>query len=203
MKRSAALVLALLSVTAASGCTGVSTNDSLSATASPGATPRVIAQGIFMSTTPPPTAVNAYAYVAEFVPHSAAANVSLATVGGKTQALLAVSGFLPNRRYGAHLHVNPCGVDPNAAGAHFENTPDPHASESPSTDPQYANPSNEVWLDFTTDMQGNARTNTEVPWVAIAPRHPNSLVVHENPTMTDPGHAGLAGARVACLTIPF
>jgi Cu-Zn family superoxide dismutase len=202
MKRVAAMAFALLSViTAAGACDGVS-EVAVSATGTPSATPRVTARGIFVSTTPPPTGVSAFAYAAELVPRAAAANLSLAVVGGRTQALLTVSGFLPNRSYGAHLHVNPCGVDPGAAGPHFENTPDPTASQSPSTNPTFANPTNEVWLDFNTDSQGNASSNTEVPWVATPQRHPNSLVIHADPTMTAAGKAGMAGARIACLTIP-
>lgn len=30
-----------------------------------------------------------------------------------------------------------------------------------------------------------------------------SVVIHEHPTLTDPGEAGMAGERLACLTVPF
>jgi Cu-Zn family superoxide dismutase len=203
MKRLAAMAFALISVaTAASACSGVSSDAAASATGSPSATTRVTAHGIFVSTTPPPSGINAYAYDVRLAPRSAAADLTLTTVGGKTQALLAVSGFVPNRNYGAHLHVNPCGVDPKAAGGHFEHTPDPAASRSPSTNPAYANPTNEVWLDFDTDPKGSATSSAEVPWVATAQRHPGSLVIHADRTLTVPGKAGTAGARIACLTLP-
>jgi superoxide dismutase, Cu-Zn family len=206
MKRLAAMAFALLSVAlAASACTRVSTGAAASATGSPSpsAATHQMAHGIFVSTTPPPSGViNAYAYDVRLVPRSAAADLMLTTVGGKTQALLTVSGFLPNRMYGAHLHVNPCGVDPKAAGGHFQHTPDPAASQSPSTDPAFANPTNEVWLDFDTDPKGSASSSAEVPWVTTPEHRPKSLVIHADMTLTAPGKAGTAGARIACLTLP-
>jgi Cu-Zn family superoxide dismutase len=204
MKRVVAMAFALLSLgLGIAGCAEVSSDAALSASGTPSPTPLVRAHGIFITTTPPPSGVvNAYAYDGALVPRSASADVSIATTGHQTQVLLSVSGFVPNRSYGAHLHVNPCGVDPNAAGPHFENAPDPAASQSPSTNPTFANPTNEVWLDFTTDPKGNATSGTEVPWLATAQRHPRSLVIHADRTMTGPGQAGNAGRRIACLTIP-
>jgi Cu-Zn family superoxide dismutase len=73
----------------------------------------------------------------------------------------------------------------------------------PSTDPAYANPRNEVWLDLRTDGTGSGTATAEVPF-AVGERAPASVVVHEaQATATDPGRAGTAGARLACLTVPF
>jgi Cu-Zn family superoxide dismutase len=204
MKRVAAMAFALLSLgLGIAGCAEVSSDAAQTATGTPSPTPLVRGHGTFIPTTPPPSGVaNAYAYDNALVPLTASGDVSLATTANQTQALLSVSGFVPNRSYGAHLNVNPCGIDPNAAGPHFENTPDPAASQTPSTNPTFANPTNEVWLDFTTDRTGSALSGTEVPWLATAQRHPRSLVIYADRTMTGPGQAGNAGRRIACLTIP-
>jgi superoxide dismutase, Cu-Zn family len=69
-------------------------------------------------------------------------------------------------------------------------------------DPRYANPQNEIWLDFKTDAQGNATTATTVPWV-FSDRRAASVIIHAEPTQTEPGKAGTAGARLACLSFSF
>ena len=120
-----------------------------------------------------------------------------------TAVQLTVSGLQPSRGYGAHLHVNPCGATGEAAGPHYQQQTDPAASVSPpSVDPSYANPRNEVWLDFTTDAGGNATATATQPWVFDPPRAPRSLVIHAQTTKTAPGEAGSAGARAGCLTLP-
>jgi Cu-Zn family superoxide dismutase len=73
---------------------------------------------------------------------------------------------------------------------------------SPSTDPAYANPDNEIWLDFTTTKNGSGLAVAQVDW-RFTDRHAGSVVVHAEHTHTDPGHAGTAGARLACITVPF
>jgi Cu-Zn family superoxide dismutase len=136
-----------------------------------------------------------HVYDSRAVPGRAAlALVSLST--RRTRTVLAAGRLLPNRTYGAHLHVMACGADPAAAGAHYQRVPDP---VQPSTDPAYANPRNEVWLDLHTDGAGAARATAVNPWRYRTP--PRSLVLHATATHTGPGHAGTAGARVACLTL--
>jgi Cu-Zn family superoxide dismutase len=132
--------------------------------------------------------------------HAVPGGAVLALVSASTRrtlTALAVRRLLPHRTYGAHLHVWACGADPAAAGAHYQQVPDP---VQPSTDPAYANPRNEVWLDLRTDAAGTARAGAVNPWrYRAAP--PRSLVLHTAATSTEPGHAGTAGARVACLTL--
>jgi Cu-Zn family superoxide dismutase len=84
-----------------------------------------------------------------------------------TTTILWLHGLLPNHAYGAHVHQNPCGADADAAGPHFQHTPDP---VQPSVDPQYANPHNEIWLDLTTDAMGNA-TSAPIPDTPGRPDH--------------------------------
>ncbi|GAA3831500.1 superoxide dismutase family protein [Streptomyces chiangmaiensis] len=119
--------------------------------------------------------------------------------GAATSVRLSVSGLLPNRTYGAHVHSKPCGRTPDASGPHYQNVKDPH---QPSTDPAYANRENEVWLDFRTDAQGRATAESSYDW-DFRPGEAQSVVIHEHGTATKPGEAGMAGPRLACLTVPF
>jgi superoxide dismutase, Cu-Zn family len=115
-----------------------------------------------------------------------------------------VQGLQPDRGYAAHAHARACGPTGDAAGPHFQNVVDPAANpQQPSTDPAFANPQNEVWLDLRTDGDGNDEVSTEVPFV-FADRAPASVVIHQHEaTATAPGQAGSAGGRVACLDVPF
>ncbi|UNO42322.1 superoxide dismutase family protein [Streptomyces sp. MST-110588] len=119
--------------------------------------------------------------------------------GGGTTVVLRLKGLVPDRTYGAHVHTKPCGPQPADSGPHYQNVPDP---VQPSTDPAYANPRNEVWLDFTTDEDGDGGAVARVDWHFRAGQA-RSVVVHEHATETEPGHAGMAGARLACVNVPF
>ncbi|MEU1599142.1 superoxide dismutase family protein [Streptomyces sp. NPDC005708] len=119
--------------------------------------------------------------------------------GAATSVRLQVSGLLPNRVYGAHVHTKPCGRTPDASGPHYQNVKDPN---QPSTDPAYANSENEVWLDFRTDAQGRATAESRHDW-GFRPGEARSVIIHEHGTATKSGEAGMAGARLACLTVPF
>jgi Cu-Zn family superoxide dismutase len=138
-------------------------------------------------------------YDKALVPDGAKLFVAEAVHDGLTTVTLDVRGLLPNRPYGAHAHAKPCGAKPEEAGPHFQHNPDP---VKPSVDPNFANPQNEVWLDFTTDAQGNATKASTVAWTfGAAPA--GSVVIHAEPTRTAPGQAGVAGARAACVSVGF
>lgn len=114
---------------------------------------------------------------------------------------LDVSGLEADREFGAHLHTDACEEDPEASGPHYQDDVEPDLDEDEvSVDPDYANPDNEVWLDFTTDEDGDAEASTTVDW---QPRdgEANSVVIHEEHTATEEGEAGTAGDRLACVTI--
>ena len=65
----------------------------------------------------------------------------------------AVSGMLPHRGYAAHAHANACGDKP---GTHYQNRVDAAATPARAiTNPEYANPRNEVWLDIRTAAAGS------------------------------------------------
>jgi superoxide dismutase, Cu-Zn family len=150
-----------------------------------------------------PSDTGAISYDPTLVPPGAAATVTIAPTSAGIEIHLAVSGLRPNRTYGAHLHVHPCGAAAIAAGPHYQHNKDPQASATaPSVDPSYANPRNEVWLDFTTDANGGASSTSTQQWTFDSGARPRSLVIHAEGTQTMAGHAGDAGARVACLTLP-
>lgn len=153
--------------------------------------------------TAPDRTSNAFTYDPAMAPVGAQLSVTLTASNGSTTAKLDVSGLLPNRGYAVHLHNNACGRTGDTAGPHFQHRVDPAATpDTPSTDPAFANPRNEIWLDIRTAATGSGTSNTEVPFV-FADRVPASVVVHEHMvTATEPGKAGKAGARVACFTLP-
>lgn len=138
-------------------------------------------------------------YDKTLVPDGAKALVAEYVFDGATTVTLSVRGLVPNRTYGAHAHAKPCGPNGDDAGPHFQHMADP---VKPSVDPAYANPTNEIWLDFTTDAQGNAATARTVPWV-FTDAKAASVVIHAQPTQTAPGKAGTAGARAACVSVGF
>ena len=147
----------------------------------------------------------AMTYDAAVAPQGARLSVSTADDGdGGTTVVLDVEGLLPGRGYAAHAHARPCGPTGADAGPHFQNNPDPAAGpDKPSTDPAYANPENEVWLDLHTDADGDGHAEADVPFAFAENRSPRSVVIHAaEVTATHAGHAGTAGARAACITLP-
>lgn len=146
---------------------------------------------------------NAFTYDEEAVPVGARFDVEEDDEDGRTTVTLRVMGLQANRDFGAHVHTQRCGLEPDDSGPHYQNDVDPAASsESPSTDPAYANPQNEIWLDFTTDAEGNAEASTTVDW-EFRDDEANSVVIHSEHTMTGPGEAGQAGDRLACIDEDF
>ncbi|GAA5055832.1 Cu-Zn family superoxide dismutase [Thermocatellispora tengchongensis] len=137
----------------------------------------------------------AVAYDAKLVPQGARAEITVTTTGGETVSELTVSGLVPNRRYGSHLHAKACGPKPDASGPHYQHTHTPGPSHLA------ANPVNEVWLDFTTDASGAATSTARQPWPLKRGHLPKSLVIHADPTVTSGPSAGSAGDRVACVTL--
>lgn len=152
---------------------------------------------------PPAQAQGAFTYDPAAAPAGAEMAVTTEQKGQTTTVNLEVSGLQPNRGYASHAHVKPCGPTGDDAGPHFQNRVDPAATpDKPSTDPAYANPQNEIWLDVQTDQRGAGTATAEVPFV-FTDRAPASVVIHEHPrTATEPSKAGTAGGRLACLSLP-
>jgi Cu-Zn family superoxide dismutase len=145
---------------------------------------------------------NAMTYNPALAPPGARMAVTMIPSETSTNVELTVNGLQPNRGYAVHAHENLCNANPQFAGGHYQNRVDPAASPTkPSTNPEYANPTNEIWLDLRTDAAGSATTRVTVPFV-FTDRGPGSVVIHEaEQTSTAPGQAGEAGARVACLSL--
>ncbi|WP_113701440.1 superoxide dismutase family protein [Nonomuraea lactucae] len=186
-----ALLLALLTAgcaqTAGTPSAGT-TPSSGAASNSPAASPNTAlsASGDFA-----PDATQAIVYNRKLVPEGARASILVESESesGKTRSSLVVEGFLSQRTYGAHLHTMPCGAKPDDAGPHYQ-----HRAGK-------ATAKNEIWLDFTTDGTGAASTAARNPWLLTGDSLPRSLVIHAQRTKTAPAKAGMAGDRVACLTL--
>jgi superoxide dismutase, Cu-Zn family len=159
---------------------------------------------------PPATATTAFTYDPAQVPVGARVAVRVVPTGShKTVVTLHAWGLLPDETYGAHAHYKPCGTAATAAGAHYQNAPDPALAGSEaiaSVDPAFAYPGNEIWLDLVTNAAGNGRAQTVVDWTVrpTADGSPRSVILHLNSTSTGGAvPAGNAGARLACVTVPF
>jgi superoxide dismutase, Cu-Zn family len=139
-------------------------------------------------------------YDTQAVPVGSKVAVTSSSAEGTTVVTLEVSGMLPNHMYGAHAHTKACGATGADAGPHFQYKQDP---QQPSTNPQYANDKNEIWLDLTTDASGAGVASTKVNWSFPANRRPHSVVLHDHHTSTAAGTAGDAGTRLACVTVGF
>lgn len=169
-------------------------------------------------TTPTPTTMTMVAVKAEFAPASAAPKAKAVTYDTElvpegsqvwvkemvrdneaTRVHLRVKDVVAYRTYGAHVHTRPCGERPASSGPHYQNKQDP---EEPSVDSKFANPKNEVWLDFTTDENGTGNATAKVDW-QFRERGARSVVIHESATATQDGRAGTAGESVACVNVPF
>lgn len=143
---------------------------------------------------------DAITYKPDVIPAGADITVlSTSRPEGRTTVLLTAHGLLPNRKYGAHVHQKGCGPKGDDAGPHYQNVPDP---VQPSVNPAYANPRNEIWLDFASDKDGNAIAASTMGW-KFADRRPHSIVVHAEQTKTHAGHAGTAGDRIGCVNVDF
>lgn len=130
-------------------------------------------------------------------PSTATARVHLVeTPSGRMVVTLSVTGLAPGRTYGAHAHVNGCGLTGAAAGPHWQ------AVDGPST-PQFANPDNEIWLDVTTDETGAGTSQASRPVPFSPDDRPRSVIIHALPTATTPTGSGTAGTRLACVTVAF
>lgn len=150
----------------------------------------------------------AYTYNDALVPVDARAVVtSTETSDGRTIVTLRVQGLVPDRTYGAHAHYLPCGSSGGAAGAHYQYVMDPAVAGSlttASTDADYANPANEIWLDLHTNPAGNGVGRAVVDWQVTSPGA-QSVVIHTRHTShgDDGFAAGSAGARLACVSFTF
>lgn len=150
----------------------------------------------------PAEATNAYTYN-PLVPVGARVKVdSWYRPDGRMVVVLRASGLEEDYEYGAHAHNNPCGATGGLAGPHYQFNVDPVL---PSVNAAYANPDNEIWLDFTTDDKGRGWAMAVQDWQPPADRRPGSVILHIRHTAHGDGDGvpGSAGERLACLTVDF
>lgn len=152
--------------------------------------------------TMPNSTSKAITYDPSLAPIGAAMTATVIPTSEGSTAQLTVLGLLPNRGYAVYAYDRPCGETADAAGTRFQDHLDPAAtSASPSTNPKYANPDNEIWLDVRTDAAGAGTAATTIPFV-LTDRVPRSFVVHDaTQTPTGPDQVADIGARIACLTL--
>lgn len=146
-----------------------------------------------------PTTHQAVTFDRQAIPVGGTVRVTERSGQDGTRIELRIHGAQANRTFGAHVHQKPCGSAPDDSGPHYQDVKDP---AQPSKDPAYANPRNEVWLDFKTDGHGDGASASTVTW-RFRSGEARSVVIHEHATETGSGTAGMAGARLACLNVPF
>lgn len=166
----------------------------------PAAPSMIAVRNVDLSTTFADRPGEAVTYDPALVPVGARVAVSAKSADGTTTVRVALRGLQPNRRYGAHVHTSACGPTGDAAGPTYQHVVDP---VQPSVDPQYANPRNEIWLDFRTDADGAGSAQSTVDWGFSADRRARSVVIHAWPTATAAGRAGSAGTEVGCVSVRF
>ncbi|MBA9003900.1 superoxide dismutase family protein [Thermomonospora cellulosilytica] len=120
-------------------------------------------------------------------------HVRFAEAPGGTWVALIATGFPAHavgRRFGAHVHVNPCGPRPEDAGGHYQ---------VPGAPPGTPLAAREIWLDFTVGRDRVGRAVAARPWY-VSRATSRSVVIHEHRTNPVTGDAG---GRLNCTTIPF
>ncbi len=110
---------------------------------------------------------------------------SVTTPDGKSIVTLHVTGLVPNRSFGAHVHVAAC--ETSQAGGHYRNDPAGPATAA-----------NEVWLDFTTNAAGEGRAKAVVDF-GFRVGGANAVVVHDHETDA----IGAAGPKLGCINVGF
>ncbi len=128
-----------------------------------------------------------YVYVAGALT-GATASVSAGALGsGNSQITLDVDGVNApaGTKFGAHVHVSPCGVTGAAAGPHYAGAVDGTLKLT------------EVWLDFTVDAHGSGHA-VATRQFEITNRAARSVIIHAMETDHD---TGVAGARLACIDL--
>ena len=208
LRLAAAAALCVALAGGAAGCASdaapTTSSGSPPAAAAPAAPPAVRVEGT-LAVPQGQQVPAAVTYDEQIVPTGARVQLAIdQSAADRTTVSLAVDGLIPNRSYAVHIHARQCGLSGADAGPHYQHTIDPAAGpQNPSSDPAFANPQNEVWLDVSTDAAGRGSSQAPVPF-GFTERPPGSVVIHEAArTATEPGKAGSAGNRVACFTIPL
>jgi Cu/Zn superoxide dismutase len=123
------------------------------------------------------------------VTDGAFADVKATVHGSSMHVKLRLEGLLPafaGQAFGAHVHSGSCLAGNGAAAG-------PHYNAGGGVSDH-----TEVWLDFTVGQNGRAKSDTHVEFT-IPAGAASAVVIHALVTAPD----GTAGARLACLPVPF
>jgi Cu/Zn superoxide dismutase len=142
---------------------------------------------------------------------SAKAKITIDKAASSTTFKIRVTGIdtsiAGSPMLGAHLHTGDC-VEGDISG-----NPPPGGKAGPhynddvahGRSPAMVNTDTEVWFDLAPNEEGMAYDETTVPFVPVDVDrdHVMAVVVHVNPTNTDPakGTVGGAGMRQACFPL--
>jgi Cu/Zn superoxide dismutase len=124
----------------------------------------------------------------------ARATAMLIGIENTTYVKVQIKGLKAAGKFGAHLHVGPCGLD-------TAKPPQPTVGGHYNTDtmkgivPPLVSDETEVWLNFDVNSDGEAKATATVLFVPTAGNR--SITFHALPTQTD----GTAGAKLACLPL--
>ena len=142
------------------------------------------------SLTPNPAFVpNATDPSANPIPDTAEAAVHLVVgADGRTIVTLHVTGLPAGRSFAAHLHRDGCAT--GFGGPHYQA---PTGTPAGNADPEH-----EVWLDFTANAAGNARSLAVVPFEVLPGAR--SVIIHQGDD-TGPGGVVVPSQRLACLDV--
>ena len=96
---------------------------------------------------------------------------------GSTDVVLKVKGLTPDTEYPSHVHAATCDT---GGGPHYQNEVGGDVDDV-----------NEIWLTFTTDKKGKAKSKADHGH--LAREDARSIVIHD--------HAGAPPARIACIDL--
>lgn len=131
----------------------------------------------------------------------AAGTISFTQVGNKVRVHGTVSGLVPGREHGFHIHeAGDCSSgDGLSAKGHFNPYGKPHAN--PATADRHAGDLPAL----RADARGNAIVDSELDVITIAPGPASivgrGLIVHADPDDYKTQPTGNAGARIGCAVI--
>jgi Cu-Zn family superoxide dismutase len=131
----------------------------------------------------------------------ASGTVNFVQVGDKVRLTGNISGLVPGREHGFHIHeAGDCSSgDGMSAKGHFNPYGKPHAN--PGTSDRHAGDMPAL----KADSSGNATINSELDVITVAPGPASivgrGLIVHADPDDYKTQPTGNAGARIACAVI--
>ena len=131
----------------------------------------------------------------------ASGTVTFTEFGGKVRVIAKVSGLVPGRQHGFHIHeAGDCSSgDGMSAKGHFNPHGKPHAHSGTAESHAGDMPS------LSADTNGNATAEIDLDVISVRPGPASiigrGLIVHADPDDYKTQPTGNAGARIACAVI--